>query len=121
MMSEYAVAVDGVEKRFGDFLVLKGVSLRVARGEVVSVLGPNGAGKTTLLRIVSGALYPSTGNACVLDACVTNNPLRVKSFVGFVPEGPGLFPELSVYQNLWFVGRLHGMKGERLRSAIDSD
>jgi branched-chain amino acid transport system ATP-binding protein len=94
--------VEGVEAGYGEALVLRGVSLEVRAGEVVALLGPNGAGKTTLLRAVTGRL-PVRAGAIRLDGVSLGGlpPYRIAALgVATVPEGRGLFDELTVAENV---------------------
>ena len=106
----------GIEAGYGEHTVLRGVSLTVQRGTVVAVLGPNGAGKTTLLRVASGLLKPSTG-AVMLDGedvTRTRPYARARRGLCHIPEGRGIYPTLTVRENLV----LHSHKGEEA-AALD--
>ena len=92
------LSVVGVVKRFGGATVLKGVSLSVAKGSIVSLLGPNGSGKTTLLRIVAGVLRPSSGEVVFRGGLMS-----------YLPQELGLFKELSGWDNILFYARLYGL------------
>ena len=97
--------IDGrdVGKRFGGVVAVDGVSLQVSRGEVVGLLGANGAGKTTLLRVLLGLLRPTSGSAWLFGGPATRAGLRR---VGYVPQGLGLYADLTVAENLAFRARL---------------
>jgi ABC-2 type transport system ATP-binding protein len=95
---DIALSVVGVVKRFGGVTVLKGVSLSVAKGSIVSLLGPNGSGKTTLLRIVAGVLRPSSGEVVFRGGLMS-----------YLPQELGLFKELSGWDNILFYARLYGL------------
>jgi ABC-2 type transport system ATP-binding protein len=95
---DIALSVVGVVKRFGGATVLKGVSLSVAKGSIVSLLGPNGSGKTTLLRIVAGVLRPSSGEVVFRGRLMS-----------YLPQELGLFKELSGWDNILFYARLYGL------------
>jgi ABC-2 type transport system ATP-binding protein/ribosome-dependent ATPase len=98
MVTPIAAAYD-VVKRFGDLTAVAGVSLEVARGEVVGLLGANGAGKTTLIRMLLGVLAPTAGSVHLFGRPPSRSSLRR---VGYVPQGLGLYTDLTVNQNLAF-------------------
>jgi ABC-2 type transport system ATP-binding protein len=95
---DIVLSIVGVVKRFGGVTVLKGVSLSVAKGSIVSLLGPNGSGKTTLLRIVAGVLRPSSGEVVFRGGLMS-----------YLPQELGLFKELSGWDNILFYARLYGL------------
>ncbi|HUS65757.1 MAG TPA: ATP-binding cassette domain-containing protein, partial [Kofleriaceae bacterium] len=82
------VEIDGLTKRYGDFVAVDGVSLAVRPGEIVALVGPNGAGKTTTLRMLMGVLAPTTGTARVAGLDCFRDRARVMHHVGFVPDDP---------------------------------
>jgi branched-chain amino acid transport system ATP-binding protein len=94
--------IDSLTAGYGRTTVLRDVSLSVGTGEVVALLGPNGAGKTTLLRAASGLIQPSRGTIRLRGADITTRPAHRRSRDGLclVPEGRGIFPNLSVRENL---------------------
>jgi len=96
------LSVDGIETFYGTFQALRGISLEVDSGEVVTILGSNGAGKTTLLRTISGLVSPAAGtirlNGESLDKVVPD--VIVRRGISQCPEGRMLFPEMSVHKNL---------------------
>jgi branched-chain amino acid transport system ATP-binding protein len=96
------IAVEGLRKRFGSTQALDGLDLAVAEGAVLGVLGPNGAGKTTLLKVISGALQPTRGTVCMEGHDVTGASIDrlAKAGVCLIPEGRGVFPNLTVRENV---------------------
>ena len=94
--------VDSIEVYYGEFQALYGVSLRVDKGEIVALLGANGAGKTTTLRTISGIIFPRKGRVFWHGEDITFMPAykRVEMGLSHVPEGRGVFPKLTVYENL---------------------
>lgn len=100
----------GIEKKFGDFVALRDVTLRIGRGEFFGLFGPNGAGKTTLLKILTGQLVQSRGIAKVLNMNVKAEPLTVKRKVGIVPEVESPPSYLTGYEYLYFVSSVHKVK-----------
>ncbi len=100
----------GIEAGYGEHIVLRNVSLTVQPGAVVAVLGPNGAGKTTLLRVASGLLKPAAGTVLLggEDVTRTRPCARARRGLCHIPEGRGIYPTLTVRENLM----LHSRKGE---------
>jgi ABC-2 type transport system ATP-binding protein len=95
-------------KSYGSRTALSDVGFTVDSGEIVGILGPNGAGKTTTMRILTGYLSPTSGEARVGGFDVLDDPDAVKRRVGYLPETPPLYPELTVGQSLRFVAELRG-------------
>lgn len=104
------IKTEGLTKYYGDFPALRNLSFSVEKGEVVGLLGLNGAGKTTCLRILAGFLIPTEGETYIDGKNIFTDPLEVKSRLGYLPEQPPLYPELSVQDYLRFVARLRGVR-----------
>ena len=83
-MSEASVVVEHLSKRFGDFVAVSDVNLRVGKGEIFGFLGPNGAGKSTTIRILCGLLAPSEGKAMVAGFDVATEPEKVRENIGYM-------------------------------------
>jgi ABC-2 type transport system ATP-binding protein len=113
-----ALVVESVEKHYGTVSALQGVDLEIASGEIVALLGPNGAGKTTLISIVSGLRRPDAGAVWVDGINVCTAPHRARERLGLAPQETGVYPTLSVYENLRFFGELSGLRRARLRLRI---
>ena len=88
------------------------VSLKTEKGQIVALLGPHGAGKSTLMNMICGYLAPSSGSIRVLGEDVSENSLKVRENIGFLPEGAPLYPDLSVRQFLNYMAELRGFYGE---------
>lgn len=106
-------------KRFGPILAVDGVSLNVARGEVLGFLGPNGAGKSTTMKMVTGFLPPTSGTAVVGGHDVVKEPLEVKEKIGYLPEGAPAYPDMTPESFLNFIAEVRGLRGAARRSRID--
>jgi len=113
------IEAKGLERRFGSFVAVQGVSFSVAPGEVLALLGPNGAGKTTTLQMLAGLLPPSAGRATVAGFDVVRQSDEVRARVGLMVDEPGFYPEMTVSQYLPFVGRLYGLNKPAARAAMD--
>ena len=120
-MSEAALALEarGLSKRYGDVVAVDSISFEVQRGEVVGFLGPNGAGKTTTMRMLTGFLPASDGQARVAGHDIFAEPLAARRSVGYLPETPPLYPEMTVRSYVDYVARLNDVaRGER-RAKVD--
>jgi ABC-2 type transport system ATP-binding protein len=109
-MTEAAIRVDGLTKRFGDFLAVDHVSFEVRAGEVVGYLGPNGSGKTTTIRMLLGLLQPSEGDAWVLGHDVRRASETIRARVGYMSQKFALYDELTAWENLSFYGGVYGVQ-----------
>ncbi len=114
-MSDYAVEVNALTKKFGDFIAVNGVTFNIQRGEIFGFLGPNGAGKTTTIRMLLGLLRPTSGRATVLGYDIVRQAEDVRRNIGYMSQRFSLYQDLTVSENLEFYGRTYGVRGERLR------
>ena len=114
-MSDTAIAVRGVRKRFGDVEALAGVDFEVPPGSVFGLLGPNGAGKTTVVRILSTILHPDDGGAEVLGHDVVRNPEAVRRRIGLAGQYAAVDPNLTGRENLAMVGVLAQMPRDAIK------
>jgi ABC-2 type transport system ATP-binding protein len=108
-MTESAIDVKNLTKRYGELLAVDGVSFDVARGEIFGLLGPNGAGKTTTIRMLTGLTKPTSGTAIVAGRDCVRESLAVKQRIGVVSEVSNLYNEMSAWDNLMFIGELYGV------------
>ena len=114
-MSEYAVEVVNLTKKFGDFTAVDGVTFHIRRREIFGFLGPNGAGKTTTIRMLLGLLRPTSGRAAVLGFDIVRQAEDIRKHIGYMSQRFSLYQDLTVGENLDFYGRTYGVRGERLR------
>jgi len=112
------IEVEGLTKRYGRATAVDGVSFRVERGEILGFLGPNGAGKTTTMRILTCYLPPTEGTARVAGYDVFAQPMEVKKRVGYLPETPPLYPDMSVAEYLDFCARIKGVAAKERRKRV---
>ena len=106
------LVVEGLVRRYGTLEAVAGVSLGVARGEIVGFLGANGAGKTTTLRCIAGLLSPHAGRIAVAGADLANEPRVAKARLGFVPDRPYLYDRLSAREFLAFIAALYDLPAD---------
>ncbi|MFB3777520.1 MAG: ABC transporter ATP-binding protein [Bryobacteraceae bacterium] len=109
----WAVEVENLVKKFGDFTAVDHISLRVARGEIFGFLGPNGAGKSTAIRILCGLLRPTSGLARVGGIDVSREPESVRQNIGYMSQKFSLYDDLTVGENLDFYGGVYGVPEDR--------
>ncbi|MGY3910458.1 ABC transporter ATP-binding protein [Aeromonas piscicola] len=117
-MSELAIRAQGVSRRFGDFLAVDGLDLCVPRGKIHGFLGPNGCGKSTTLRMLTGLLTPSAGEVEVLGLSIPKQAEALKRRIGYMTQKFSLYDELTSWENLEFMGRIHGMGGAALSARL---
>jgi ABC-2 type transport system ATP-binding protein len=108
-----------ITKRYGDLTAIERVTFTVAKGEVLAFLGPNGAGKTTTMRILTCFMPATEGTALVAGFDCFGQPVEVKRRIGYLPETPPVYQELTVTEYLTFVGRVKGMGAAALRAGLD--
>lgn len=113
------IDVCGVSKRYGGVHALAEVSLRAERGTVLGLLGQNGAGKTTLLNIMTGYLAPTEGRVLIDGSDPLLSPDEAKRHLGYLPEHPPLYDEMTVYEYLRFVSLLKGVNRKAVRTHIE--
>ncbi len=117
-MSQYAIEVKDLTKRYGSFVAVDHISFSVRDGEIFGFLGPNGAGKTTTVRMLCGLTRITEGKAYIYGHDVVREHMVVKSLIGVVPDISNLYYELSCWDNLLFIGEMYGLpKSERIRRA----
>jgi ABC-2 type transport system ATP-binding protein len=113
------IDVQNITKRYGHHTAIDRVTFSVAKGEVLAFLGPNGAGKTTTMRILTCFMPATEGSARIDGFDCAAQPMEVKRRIGYLPETPPVYQELTVTEYLTFVGRLRGITGPNLTSALD--
>jgi ABC-2 type transport system ATP-binding protein len=113
------IEVKQLTKRYARTTAVDQISFSVEKGQIVGFLGPNGAGKTTTMRVLTCFLPPSSGTAKVAGYDVLEQPREVKKRIGYLPESPPLYPEMSTIEYLRFVGKLKGLSGGELDKRIN--
>ena len=110
---DYAIDVRGLNKHFGDKHVVKDLSMQVARGEIFGFLGPNGSGKTTSIRMMCGLLTPDSGSGTCLGYDILKESAQIKRRVGYMTQRFSLYEDLSIRENLDFIGRVYALPARR--------
>lgn len=110
---EYAVVLEDLTKRFGDFTAVDGVTLEVRKGEIFGFLGPNGAGKSTTIRMMSGLLKPSGGQGTVAGLDVMRQTEEIKSHIGYMSQKFSLYEDLTVEENIDFYSGIYRIPSDR--------
>ncbi len=112
------IQATGLTKMFGEIEAVRDVSFSIADGDVVGLLGPNGAGKTTTMRMLTTFLPPTTGTAVVAGFDVLRQGHEVRKNIGYLPETPPLYPELTVKEYITFVAKIRGMPSRAVNDAV---
>ena len=114
------IEVESVSKRYGVFEAVRDVSFSVGREQVLGFLGPNGAGKTTIMKILTGYHFPSAGQVKINGVSVTDDPVRVKSFIGYLPETNPLYGDMNSEEYLYFAASARLLSGQERQKAVDA-
>src|SRR4029453_14593424 len=109
------VETQNLTKRYHDKLAVNALNLTVQEGEIFGFLGPNGAGKTTTILMALGLTEPTSGRVSVCGFDPTHEPLEVKRRVGYLPENPGFYEDMSAAENLLYMARLNRIPDEEAR------
>jgi ABC-2 type transport system ATP-binding protein len=107
-----------LRKRFGDINAVDGISLQVAKGEVLGFLGPNGAGKSTTMKMLTGFLEPDSGSARIAGFDMFDNPIAAKRALGYMPEGAPSYGEMTTGAFLTFIAEIRGFRGDEMKRRI---
>ena len=113
------IQVQNLTKRYGNLVAIDNVSFSVGQGEILGFLGPNGAGKTTTMRIISGYMPPTDGTVRVGDFDVLEDPIKAKRQIGYLPENPPLYNDITVQGYLDFVADIKNVSGKNKKAKID--
>jgi ABC-2 type transport system ATP-binding protein len=113
------IQVEGLSKRYARHVAVNNISFEVEKGDVVGFLGPNGAGKTTTMRILTCFMPPTEGKATVGGFDVFEQPFEVKKRIGYLPEAPPVYPEMSVRDYLSFVAGIKNVPSADVKRRTD--
>jgi ABC-2 type transport system ATP-binding protein len=118
MKSEILISVQALSRFYGQQRAIENVSFDVHRGEILGFLGPNGAGKSTTMQIICGVLAANHGSVTIVGHDINLTPRLAKQHIGFLPEQPPLYNDLTVDEYLQYAAKLRGIKKESLNNAV---
>jgi len=121
MTSAAAIQVDHLAKTYKGLIVpaVDSISFTVEAGEIFGLLGPNGAGKTTTISILCGLIEKTAGEVTIQNLSIEKQIEEIKQRIGVVPQDIALYPTLTAFENLRYIGNMYGLKGELLRKRIE--
>lgn len=117
----YAIEAQNIIKKYGHIQALNGLSLQVKQGEIFGLLGANGAGKTTLIKILVGILKADSGDIHVMDMNPVREKHKIRLKVGYMPQSPALYDDLTARENIRFFGRAHRIQNleQRINEVLE--
>lgn len=113
------IEVKNLTKRYGDLVAVSNISFTAAKGQVLGFLGPNGAGKTTTMRIITGFMPATSGTVTVAGFDIFEQSKECRRRIGYLPESPPVYNDMTVLSYLRFVGRIRGVAKADLNDAVD--
>ncbi|MBE9560887.1 MAG: ABC transporter ATP-binding protein, partial [Proteobacteria bacterium] len=114
------ISVNNLTRRYGDFCAVNNISFELQTGDILGFLGPNGAGKTSTMQMLTGNLAPTLGEICIDGVDLLEQPKTAKASIGYLPENPPLYKEMTVIEYLQYCGRLHLINKSQLSKVCDS-
>lgn len=111
---EYAISIEHLTKKFGDFTAVNDLSFDIPKGKIFGFLGPNGSGKSTTIRMICGVLRPTSGSGKVLGYDLIKESEKIKQNVGYMSQKFSLYEDLTVEENLNFYGNIYMLPKEKL-------
>ncbi len=119
-MTTFTVEASNLTRIYGGRRAVGDVSFTLSKGQVLGFLGPNGAGKSTTMKMLTGNLAPSEGSVKICGIDMIENPKEAKALIGYLPETPPLYKELTVDEYLAMAARMHRVSGSHIKKAVQS-
>lgn len=113
------IEVKNLSKKYGSNLAVDDLSFTVEKGKIYGFLGPNGAGKSTTMNIITGCLAPTAGEVYVAGHSIMDEPVEAKSHIGYLPELPPLYTDMTPYEYLSFVAEAKGVRRDKIAEAVE--
>lgn len=113
------IEIKNLTKIYGNQKALNDVSLTASQGEIVGLLGPNGAGKSTMMKIITCFIPPTSGEVKVCGFDIFEQPMQIRSLIGYLPEQNPLYLDLYVRESLEFIAGLHHIKGKEKKQRVE--
>jgi ABC-2 type transport system ATP-binding protein len=113
------IEIRNLTKKFGDFIVVDNINIKIKEGTIFGFLGPNGAGKTTSINMLTTLIKPTSGTAIIAGHDIVKDGVDVRGIIGVVPQSFALFPELTAYENLSYIGKLYGMTSAQIKERAE--
>lgn len=115
----YAIEIKDLVKKYGDFLAVDNISLKIEKGRIYGLLGPNGAGKSTAINIICGLIRGTSGNIIMNGVDITKSMKGQNKKIGLVPQEVALYWDFTAEENLKFFGEIYGLKGSVLKERVE--
>lgn len=113
------IKIDNLSKFYGNHAAIENISLKIEKGEIVGLLGPNGAGKSTTMNIITGYISATEGSVLIDGFDILKNPVQAKKRIGYLPEIPPLYMDMTVEEYLNFVSNLKKVEKDKIKEHID--
>lgn len=117
--NDISVKVEGLTRKFGDFVAVDNINLEIKKGEIFGFLGPNGAGKSTTIKMLCGLLLPNEGKGYVAGYDIMNETEEIKKKIGYMSQKFSLYDDLTVEQNIRFFSGIYGVPKEKKKDRME--